>query len=175
MSPILLPFLTEVLSIHLVTAWSYPVEHETLLPSHDDPRKQSLEISTLYEHSRSLLRIHSSYRGIHQPRLIHHGLYIGLCIICLLIGFFGSYVYTSSFAREYGTTKPTSCEAPQHRREWRSLSVVERDRYIDAVLCLHTKPSRLGMNHTLYDDFAYVHYQFNNDSKKNPAVCGCTS
>lgn len=51
------------------------------------------------------------------------------------------------------------------RREWRSLSVAERDNYIDAVLCLEAKPLRLGMLNSLYDDFPYVHNQFDGDGK----------
>jgi hypothetical protein len=32
-----------------------------------------------------------------------------------------------------------------------------RDSYIQAVLCLAKKPSRIGLNTTLYDDFSWVH------------------
>ncbi|KAM0795551.1 hypothetical protein BDR22DRAFT_883005 [Usnea florida] len=43
------------------------------------------------------------------------------------------------------------------RREWRDLSDTEKGDYIQAVQCLRSSPSRLGLNQTLYDDFPYVH------------------
>lgn len=33
------------------------------------------------------------------------------------------------------------------------------------MLYLRMKLSRIGMNHSLYDDFSYVHYHFNDDSE----------
>ncbi|TXB99039.1 hypothetical protein FocTR4_00013439 [Fusarium oxysporum f. sp. cubense] len=50
-----------------------------------------------------------------------------------------------------------SCENPTKRVEWREFDDAARQQYTDAVLCLSTKPSRLGLNTTLYDDFPYVH------------------
>ena len=35
----------------------------------------------------------------------------------------------------------------------------EKDEYFRAVKCLHTKPSKLGTNHSLYNDFGYAHIQ----------------
>ncbi|PVH93604.1 Di-copper centre-containing protein, partial [Periconia macrospinosa] len=43
------------------------------------------------------------------------------------------------------------------RREWRTLDASQRQEYTAAVQCLKTKPSRLHLNHTLYDDFPWVH------------------
>ncbi|KAL6704152.1 hypothetical protein ACN47E_008712 [Coniothyrium glycines] len=63
-------------------------------------------------------------------------------------------------------SSPSSCASsspPPIRREWRSLSLAERDAYIDAVLCLKTRPSRLGLAHSLYDDFPYIHNLFDRD------------
>ncbi|GKU08005.1 unnamed protein product, partial [Fusarium langsethiae] len=54
---------------------------------------------------------------------------------------------------------PKSCENPIKRVEWRQLDQSARQQYVDAVLCLTTKPSRIGLNSTLYDDFPYVHSQ----------------
>jgi len=51
----------------------------------------------------------------------------------------------------------STCTSPSIRREWRSLSRVEKLRYIDAVQCLRERPSRLDLNQSLYDDFPYVH------------------
>ncbi|CZR41691.1 uncharacterized protein FPRO_11281 [Fusarium proliferatum ET1] len=51
----------------------------------------------------------------------------------------------------------SKCENPIKRVEWHELDDAARQQYTDAVLCLSTKPSRLGLNTTLYDDFPYVH------------------
>ncbi|KAJ5410792.1 uncharacterized protein N7487_005151 [Penicillium crustosum] len=58
-------------------------------------------------------------------------------------------------------TAVTPCPEPALRKEWRQLSVQERSGYAKAVHCLATTPSRLGLNSTLYDDFAYVHNKLN--------------
>ncbi|KAH8771953.1 monooxygenase [Diaporthe sp. PMI_573] len=55
----------------------------------------------------------------------------------------------------------TTCTNPNQRREWRSLSTAEQEEYISAVKCLATKPSRLNLTTTLYDDFPYVHNELN--------------
>lgn len=51
------------------------------------------------------------------------------------------------------------CEKPPVRREWRSLSQVEKSDYIMAVQCLRTIPSKLNSGNMLYDDFPRVHSQ----------------
>jgi len=53
----------------------------------------------------------------------------------------------------------STCNRPQFRREWRSLSHLEKRSYIQAVQCLKKTPSRLGLNQSLYDDFPYVHFR----------------
>lgn len=58
-----------------------------------------------------------------------------------------------------------SCTEPVLRVEWRSLSSEEQQSYIDAVLCLKTKPSRNGLNTTLFDDFPFVHTRYNQESQ----------
>jgi hypothetical protein len=50
-----------------------------------------------------------------------------------------------------------ACTNPAKRAEWRTLSEEVRKQYIDAVLCMKTKPSGIGLNTTRYDDFPYVH------------------
>lgn len=52
---------------------------------------------------------------------------------------------------------PTRCTNPVVRREWRSLSTMEKDVYIGAVQCLYSLPSEINPNSTLYDDFAWTH------------------
>ena len=50
-----------------------------------------------------------------------------------------------------------SCQQAPARREWRTLTVNEQHDYVRAVRCLATKPSKLGRNGSLYDDFPWVH------------------
>ena len=59
----------------------------------------------------------------------------------------------------------SSCTSPSKRPEWRHLSKAQKTKYIKAVQCLTTKPSRIGLNTSLYDDFAYVHANVSMDSK----------
>lgn len=63
-----------------------------------------------------------------------------------------------------------SCTNPGQRREWRSLSTAEQEEYISAVKCLATKPSRLNLTTTLYDDFPYVHNELNSNSQSIPST-----
>ncbi|KAH6662768.1 hypothetical protein B0J14DRAFT_553656 [Halenospora varia] len=51
----------------------------------------------------------------------------------------------------------SACTNPVKRQEWSSVTQPERDQYIRAVKCLATKPSRLNLTTTLYDDFPYIH------------------
>ncbi|CAG8954725.1 hypothetical protein HYFRA_00004648 [Hymenoscyphus fraxineus] len=51
------------------------------------------------------------------------------------------------------------CENPVVRKEWNKLSPEERDSYIKAVSCLTTKPSKIKLPTTLYDDFTWIHQQ----------------
>lgn len=57
------------------------------------------------------------------------------------------------------------CTTPVKRAEWRTLSKEHQRQYTDAVLCLKTKPSGLGLNTTRYDDFPYVHTKLDNTSE----------
>ncbi|KAK0611715.1 monooxygenase [Immersiella caudata] len=52
-----------------------------------------------------------------------------------------------------------TCTNPKLRKDWAKATNAEKKSYIDAVLCLATKPSRLKVptHSTLYDDFAWVH------------------
>lgn len=58
-----------------------------------------------------------------------------------------------------------TCTSPEQRREWRSLSTAEQEEYISAVKCLATKPSRLNLTTSLYDDFPYIHNELNSNSQ----------
>ena len=52
---------------------------------------------------------------------------------------------------------PPRCTTPRLRKEWSRATASERSSYINAVKCLTTKPSKIGKNHRLYDDFVWVH------------------
>ena len=58
-----------------------------------------------------------------------------------------------------------TCTNPVKRVEWRKLGAEKQKQYIDAVLCLKTKPSSMGLNTTRYDDFPYVHTKLDKTSK----------
>lgn len=62
-----------------------------------------------------------------------------------------------------------SCKEPVQRREWRTLSTAEQHDYIAAVQCLGTHGSRMGLNHSIYDDFVWVHSRLGNFSHNTPA------
>ncbi|PVI05329.1 Di-copper centre-containing protein [Periconia macrospinosa] len=53
------------------------------------------------------------------------------------------------------------CTNPVKRVEFRTLDAATRKQYTDAVMCLSTKPSSIGLNTSLYDDFTYVHTHLN--------------
>lgn len=58
-----------------------------------------------------------------------------------------------------------TCSNPAKRIEWRELDAADQQGYIDAVLCLKTRPSRMGLKSSLYDDFPHLHFQLNSWSK----------
>ena len=78
-----------------------------------------------------------------------------LAVGCLAISFAIGYFLGQESSPSIAPYKP--CRYPTIRHEWRSLSREEKSAYLDAVKCLRTIPSRLGLNHTLYDDFPYFH------------------
>ncbi|KAF2147297.1 uncharacterized protein K452DRAFT_293744 [Aplosporella prunicola CBS 121167] len=61
---------------------------------------------------------------------------------------------------------PQTCIDPPVRKEWRSLSIVERLSYIDAVFCLTKKPAISGLSGAInrFDDHQAVH------SDQTPAI-----
>jgi hypothetical protein len=64
-----------------------------------------------------------------------------------------------------GFKQDHSCKNPIQRREWRTLSADEKNGYVAAVQCLGNQHSRLGLNHSLYDDFVWVHSRMGNFCK----------
>lgn len=57
---------------------------------------------------------------------------------------------SSSFANN-------TCKSSSLPREWRSLAIEEKLEYIESVKCLRDRPSALGLNHMLFDDFPWIH------------------
>ena len=77
---------------------------------------------------------------------------------CLALGFTsGALIRYHDSGIRSSASFSSKCTNPPTRREWRSLSGLEKKNYIDAVQCLRRTPSKLGLNQTLYDDFPYVH------------------
>lgn len=93
-----------------------------------------------------------SERG-RMPRLLVSILCIAL--LGLTIGFIGGVLLPA--IRRVDVLSYRACRDPPVRREWRTLSKKEKHDYVDAVQCLRTTPSRLGMNQSLYDDFPWIH------------------
>ncbi|KAJ3040208.1 hypothetical protein HDV00_011305 [Rhizophlyctis rosea] len=64
-------------------------------------------------------------------------------------------------ARESGYEKPSACQKPLIRKEWRKLKKSEQKSYLDAVLCLGKKPAIAKKSApgaiSRYDDFVGVH------------------
>ena len=87
----------------------------------------------------------------------HLFVFICLTIVSLAIAFAIRHFPSQESRPPIAPYKP--CRYPTIRHEWRSLSREEKSAYLDAVKCLRTLPSRLGLNHTLYDDFPYFHSQ----------------
>jgi hypothetical protein len=140
-----------------------PMEKETLLSSY--------EASSNSQRRTSVCSNESLEAGLGPNNLkpkknwVSLAVYFFICSSSLLIGFLGGTAFERPQQVIPGGRDGSVCESPPVRREWRSLSTQEKDDYIDSVLCLSTKPSRMGMNQSLYDDFSWTHYQFNEESK----------
>ena len=86
------------------------------------------------------------------------------CIVfaCLVVGFtLGQYATSSQLGKYEQILKhPKACNQPALRKEWRSLERIEKLSYIEAVRCLKSFSSQLGLNQSLYDDFPWVHMHY---------------
>ena len=88
-----------------------------------------------------------------------------ICFIgafCLIVGFaLGELIQDNGFLARFraSSTKSAKCSSPTIRKEWRSLSALEKESYLTAVKCLTTKQSKLSKvkGDTLYNDFPYLH------------------
>ncbi|KAJ3277346.1 hypothetical protein HK104_003374, partial [Borealophlyctis nickersoniae] len=65
----------------------------------------------------------------------------------------------------YSYNGPAECTQPKVRREFREYSPEQRDRFVQAILCLRQQDTKLPADvgsPSAYDDFVYVHWQANN-------------
>ena len=83
----------------------------------------------------------------------------GLCIslLCFLLLATGASFFASRTTFGF---PPSSCKSPTIRREWRGLHSHEKHDYINALQCLRQHPSKLGLNHSRYDDFPHFHIHY---------------
>ncbi|KFA76950.1 hypothetical protein S40288_05207 [Stachybotrys chartarum IBT 40288] len=93
--------------------------------------------------------------------LVGVGLVVGAVLVFAMGYASGQYQHEQQDHAEEAAAAAThsngECTKPYYRREWRTLSDAEKQDYIDAFQCFIEAPSELGMNGTLYDDFAWVH------------------
>lgn len=90
-----------------------------------------------------------------RSRTLHLSLALFVVVLCIILGFGGRILVKQK--GDFNSLASTACTDPVIRREWRGLSDAEKSDYIEAVQCLRSSPSRLGLNQSLYDDFPYVH------------------
>lgn len=91
----------------------------------------------------------------HRSRILLLSLAFCVAFLCLALGFGGGILVKQKI--DHKALASTTCTDPVIRREWRDLRDTEKSDYIEAVQCLRSSSSRLGLNQTLYDDFPYVH------------------
>lgn len=91
----------------------------------------------------------------HRSRILRLSLALCVAVLCIVLGYDGIVLLKQKI--ESKSLASTACTSPVIRREWRDLSDAEKSDYVEAVQCLRSSPSRLGLNQTLYDDFPYVH------------------
>jgi magnesium-transporting ATPase (P-type) len=139
----------------------------------DNPAIQTSMMATLWPSSPYQLLSSSGPSAEHREKLFQrshnqkiHFRWLSMGIV-LIIVFFITVLVWGTLDRDHITkekditkniSKPLiSCSKPNTRREWRNLSSIEKTGYIEAIQCLKTRPSGLGLNQTLYDDFPWTH------------------
>ena len=77
----------------------------------------------------------------------------------IVIGFITTLilVFTVTLSSRTVPSSHGECSKPTLRQEWRMLSTDQRLDFIRSFNCLADKPSRMDLNGTLYDDFAWLH------------------
>jgi len=88
-----------------------------------------------------------------------------ICATIIFVVFVGalSYIYQPAVNErrldtiQTNQTPTLQCSNPPVRREWRGLTVDEKEDFTRSVNCLSRVPSTWGLNGTLYDDFSALH------------------
>ena len=118
------------------------------------PLEESLEREPLVYQNHETIHIRQlNVQRRKSQRLI--GSITCIVLTCLVFVVGGRKAITS--LAHHNIQPQTTCGPLTVRREWRMLSEQEKIQYLNAILCLRKHPSRLGMNHSLYDDFPWVH------------------
>ena len=87
-----------------------------------------------------------------------------LAIVCVIVGFVGDELIRG---RRHIISGGLGCATLSTRLEWRSLSMEDKEKYLDAVRCLATRPSKKLPQDSLYDDISYVHVDTEEDCTLN--------
>ncbi|KAI1335928.1 hypothetical protein F5Y15DRAFT_419386 [Xylariaceae sp. FL0016] len=93
-----------------------------------------------------------------QPQRSSPSSYALLVVVCVASAIISTLCLTTILiysARDHAQPSRL-CVSPTIRREWRSLTAIEKHEYITAVKCLYETPSLMGL-HSRLDDFTYVH------------------
>lgn len=125
-------------------------------------QESSISICCIYTHTTRINTTFEVGRGrIYKMMLLNS--------VCVLLSSYLAIVEAAAVPAtppaSYSSSSSSSCTKPSKRPEWRALSQAQKTTYIKAVQCLTTKPSRLGLKTSLYEDFAYVHAHLNTESK----------
>lgn len=92
-------------------------------------------------------------------QLRYHLGFVSIAVLCFVASGFilGTFFDKLLLSDGLNETQTIRCTEPRVRHEWRSLSTAEKHDYIRAVRCLHSTPSKIRPNGTLYDDYPYAH------------------
>ena len=112
-------------------------------------------------------RSETSPQPIPHPKATARTLHIHLfscCAISLILGLaLGGLLstrkhYPSHQLKAVSSSSSPACQQPVIRREWRSLSRVEKMEYLSTVKCLtQLPPATDTVNGSAHDEFAWVH------------------
>lgn len=87
-------------------------------------------------------------------------------IVGLALGFLASNtLYYGNRVHGMSQESRDYCAVPLTRREWRTLSFLEKSDFIHAVRCMAYEPSKARPKGALFDDFPYARAQLGHRSK----------
>ena len=125
------------------------------------PIRTELSVGDMKPRSHVYVQIADEEHGEANPRQHtrssfpnYYRLLLVLLSTALTICGYAHWMLSSS---DTSAARSSACEKSSTRKEWRVLTISQKDEYLAAVQCLKTQPSKLGLNHTLYDDFPWIH------------------